>query len=556
VGEAGGDDGGSGDATMPNDAAGGDAPSDATGDGGGAADGESLDAPIDAAPLFDGNATCTGANAACKVDSDAGAVDNGLCVANTCTPCTTGQDTLCTAAYGGDAGASHVCVNGSCVAGNCHTSADCAADGGTPACLDNSCIACDAVTGNSYYVDPTNGSDEPGATGSNMAGGQKASACAFKTITHALTVIGATPAAATKILVLGPSSLAATEKYPISVPTNVVIAGQGGTVTADVPATVAGTDGGTIPGEGFILAQPNSGLESLTISGTLAAAGVGVLVNTGSGATTYVKAITVQNFSAGDGIEVAGGEIDLRAGTTLTKNVDGLYVTGSGIASSTNIDTANPVAFTANMQDGVSVDTSGSVNFVGAAGTLGAGSIVASSNMVAGIFIDQAGPSGSMPTNTLNGVVAWQNAHFGLDLRGGSSVVVKNSYVGANATGVEIAGSASIPVSYDTSHIILGSSVATDPGKNTLQSPPGDAGASPKNTAVGVCFDIPASNASQILYAFGNTWADRMGTAVIDCTQATPGALSTAAACNGGIDLGGPNVKTNNANIGTANCTH
>ncbi len=48
------------------------------------------------------------------------------------------------------------------------------------------------VSGNTFYVDPMNGNDSTG-TGSNMSGATPAPGCAFKTITRAIAIIGASP---------------------------------------------------------------------------------------------------------------------------------------------------------------------------------------------------------------------------------------------------------------------------------------------------------------------------------------------------------------------------
>ncbi len=450
----------------------------------------------------------------------------------------------------GDAGpdASDASIEGGGSAGDAST--DAASDG--PASDGN--VACDAAAGGTYYVDPVNGSDAVTSTGSDMAGGATRATCAFKTITHALSVVGA-PTTATTIVVLGPATVSAGETFPLVVPQNVVIKGQGGAVTVDVPATQP-TDGGTAPADGFVLMYPASGLESLTIDGQSLAGAAGVLVGTGSASSTYLKNVTAQNFTAGAGVAVSGsGVVTLDEGVVLTKNLDGLVLSGTASASSSNTNQASPVAFTQNTQDGVLVQGSASISFVGAAGAMGAGSILASQNAT-GLVMMQAGPGIDMPASVLTGFVAWKNTVYGLDLQGGSSVKVRSSFFGANATGVEVRTSTAT-ASDDTAYIDLG--IASSLGNNTLQSvAPSDGAASAQNTGAGLCFEI-LPNKSQTLSAEGNTWVNAAGTASIDCSQASPGALSETTACAAGVDFGGAGVQlVGGASINTVdvhNCT-
>ncbi len=317
-----------------------------------------------------------------------------------------------------------------------------------------------------------------------------------------------------------------------------VVQGQGA-VTVDVPAQQQ-TDGGTAPADGFVLAHAASGLESLIVDGQSLPGAAGVLVKSGSAAGTYLKNVTVQNFATGDGVQVTGsGVVTLESGVTLTKNAVGLALSDTGAASSANVDPSSPVAFTHNTQEGVLASGSASLSLVGAAGTMGAGSIIASQNG-SGFVMDQAGPGVNMPASLLSGVVAWKNTLYGLDLQGGSRVKVRSSFIGANATGVSVRTS-TVSASNDTSYIDLGT--AADFGKNTLQSlAPTDGGPSAQNTAAGVCYAI-LPNSSQTLSAEGNSWVNAAGSAPIDCTGASPGQLSQTTVCTGAVDVGGAGVQ-------------
>jgi hypothetical protein len=549
------------DTTPPGDDASGDSSS---GDDGGdaALDAASSDATVDATATeagadassdgasFDGNVACVGTGSACLYETDAGAGANGLCASNLCGPCVTKtDDALCNAAYAGDAGHPYICASATCVPGDCHTDGDCS--GTTVACVGNTCTACDGVSNGIYYVDPVGGSNAVASTGSDTAGGQPRAQCAFKTISHALAMIGA-PLASTKIIVLGPATVSAGETFPLSVPANVVIEGQGA-VTVQVPSQQT-TDAGVAAADGFVLGHSSSGLETLTVDGQSLGGAAGVLVTSGSAASTYLKNVTVENFAAGDGVQVTGsGVVTLEGGVKLTKNLVGLALSGTGNASSSNTDLANPVAFVQNTQDGVLVAGSASVSFAGVAGAIGAGSIVASQNG-SGIVMSQTGPGVNMPPSALAGVVAWKNTLYGLDLQGGSRVAVRSSLSGGNAIGVYVRTS-TVTASNDTSYIDLGT--AADFGKNTLQSlAPGDGGPSAQNANAGACFAI-LPNSSQTLSAQGNVWVDAAGTAAIDCTASSPGALTVSAVCTGGVDVGGSGVQlTGGAGKNTVDVSH
>src|SRR5262249_36603600 len=140
-------------------------------------------------------------------------------------------------------------------------------------------------------------------------------ACAFKTITKAISVVGTSAVANTKIIVLGTStvSLAANgETFPLVVPTNVTISSQGGTVT--VKPTAAGA--------GFTMNSASSGLTDLTIDGQVNTATQGVSI--GNGGTVTLNNVIVQNF-LNDGIRVSGsGQVTINAGTKSTGNGAGL----------------------------------------------------------------------------------------------------------------------------------------------------------------------------------------------------------------------------------------
>src|SRR5262249_33592833 len=84
--------------------------------------------------------------------------------------------------------------------------------------------ACDPVPGLTYAVDWSAGDDS--STGSHTAGGSVAGRCAFKSITHALDVIGPNPQPRTTLALFGPADpYGLFERFPIQLPHDVTILG-------------------------------------------------------------------------------------------------------------------------------------------------------------------------------------------------------------------------------------------------------------------------------------------------------------------------------------------
>src|SRR6185436_5201538 len=115
--------------------------------------------------------TFYGANTICNT---AAGVNQGKCVSRGCNTAQTGlNNTPCTANTG------DFCCSASCVAGNCCSNTDCVNNpmfGAGYACTNNSCSRCDAISGNTYFVDPVNG-DDVAATGSGRSGGATLAGC-------------------------------------------------------------------------------------------------------------------------------------------------------------------------------------------------------------------------------------------------------------------------------------------------------------------------------------------------------------------------------------------
>lgn len=477
----------------------------------------------------------------CKNDSHYGSgyvcdTGSGACVQNTCTTvnqtCSLNSSDECCAVNGSDV----------CVAGNCCTNTQCS--GGTPACEGYTCTACDVVSGPPYhyYVNPNTGSDGLGTTGSGTAAGQPNAVCAFKTIHGALAYVATKfptgAPAGTEVVVQGPSTVSNGtngETFPIDVPANILITGDGTPITVDVQSGV----------DGFVLAAANSGLAQLTVDGQTTATN-GVHAATGSASTTIVTGVTLQHF-ASNGILVDGtGALTVNGGTQANGNAqNGLYVTGSATAAISGGTLGAPTAFDDNTAAGILVDQSAAIALTGTPGTAGNGTVVANGN-ANGLLVEQAlivvGSGVFPPQNTIDGLVVWHSTADGIVLLGGSTVKMRKSYVLNNAnSGVSVKANPGQTTGMSGDYygnIDLGNSTNNDWGLNIVQSTTSSNGYS------GICFQ-PVGN--QTLNAMGNTFDGS------DCSLSTSMSVTltkSGGSCGTNVDLG----VSGAANIVTTYC--
>ncbi|HYQ44170.1 MAG TPA: hypothetical protein VER11_19445 [Polyangiaceae bacterium] len=419
-----------------------------------------------------------------------------------------------TAGSGGTSGSSGSAGNGGASAGAgggtaCTTAAQCAS---TQVCIASVCTPCDAVTFSSgstvYFVDPANGNDSNG-TGSAKSGGQAANACAFKTITRALQVIGSpTQASGAVVKLKGNVGAATGETFPISVPQYVVIQG----LTAPVTVTLAAGK------SGFNFVGTGSTLKDLILEGG-GISDVAVRLAT-SDLSATLDAVTVQNTAA-TGVDVSAGTLTLLAGTTVqmagttAARQEGITVEGTGklIAKLTT----GKISVIKNTAQGIHVIERGSVDLEGvvtsnasATPTTFAGTIVVSQNNDANIELNQTGTT-PRPLNTLKGVLATGSVNSdGLLILGGTVASVRRSvFVGNGQSGIRLlhTGTRTNGVN-DVSNIDLGK--ANDPGLNVLQG----ANDQLNNKGAGICIDIDPTQA-QTINAQGNLFA------VADCSTTT-----------------------------------
>jgi hypothetical protein len=400
----------------------------------------------------------------------------------------------------------------------CTTTAQCAS---SQVCVASVCTPCDAVAFSAgstvYFVDPANGSDSNG-TGSAKSGGQAANACAFKTITRALQVIGSpTQASGAVIKLKGNTGTASGETFPISVPQYVVIQG----ATTGVTVTLAANK------VGFDFAGTGSVLKDLVLDGG-GTSGIGARLQTAD-ATASLDAVTIQN-TAGTGVDVLAGTLTLLAGTTIQlagtaqSRQEGITVEGTGklVAKLTT----GKVSVIKNTAQGIRVIERGSVDLEGvvtsntsATPTSYTGTIVISQNNDANIELNQAGTPKSV--NTLKGVLATGSvASDGLLIFGGSVASVRKSvFVGNGLSGIHLSHTGTkVNGNNDVTAVDLGKT--NDPGWNVVQG----ANDQLNNKSAGICINLDPAQV-QVVNAQGNIFA------IPDCSTTTATVTKNLGAC-------------------------
>ena len=506
--------------------------------------------------------TDTHYGAATICNTTTGQTNSGKCVSSTCNALGT------CAANTGD-----TCCNLKCVTGNCCDDNDCHTNsmfGATYFCdVNHVCSKCAAATGNQYFVDPVNGDDST-ATGSGKTNAANLPSCSFRTITRALQVIGATPAAGTVITVVGAANVTtqlyvkkavatdpAPETLPIPVPANVKIATSVGPISMLLAATNSGF---TLAGDGAGIAAVTAA--PLTIDGNAHLSGVGILVAPGAGKAASLANVNVKN-TGDDGISVTSGNVAIGAGVTVTSagvagmRASGLNVTG-GVVTITVPAGQTATTFNGNSLHGIEVTLLGVVNATGTpaadAATTGGGTVVTSGNSRSNIYIAQT-PGMAPSVGVLDGVVGWNSTSMnsaGLEIAAGSSVKVRNSVFLDNAAyGVLITSADNTAAGNSLAGIDLGvaPTATTTFGKNVLQVTTTTA-ANHANPDAGICLQLGMNAGTQNLAAAGNSFA---GT--LDCSKNTPGgALVKSATCANHVDEAIVPATGTTATITSSNC--
>jgi hypothetical protein len=407
-------------------------------------------------------------------------------------------------------------------------------------CIDSVCTACPGVTDGNYTVDPVNGKDSTGTGNGAQAG------CAFKTITRALAVIG-TPALASTITVVGPSTLTANESFPIVLPGNLTLTTSGGAVTVNVPS---GATGFRLNAAGATTISGAAGAP-LTISGQNQKANIGISATGKSTTATTISNVTLSSFAA-EGINVTNNAaLTIGPGVKSTGNVDGLYVHASGHVVIAVPAGSATTSFDANTSHGIHVIVNAYITLTGSvtSATAGTGTVTTSKNTGAGVYILQT--PGTPPQSVIDGLVAFGNTGGpGIRLTTGSNVQVRNSAtLGNNGDGILVSlYQQGLSVNADVSKIDLGTS--TSPGLNTVQDVAGGAAV---NTSAGICLDALLPGLAP-LSALGNIFGSTNCSTTTGTVSINKSGCGNVSSCAGSVcDLG---VTGAGNDISVTKCMH
>jgi hypothetical protein len=381
-------------------------------------------------------------------------------------------------------------------------------------------VGCDGV-GATYFVDPING-DDTTATGSGTSGGAPDPTCAFKTVTAALSAIGA--AGGVTISIAGPSTLDPSEVYPFTIPVDTTVTATGGAVTVKA-----------IGGAGFMFKKTGSGIDGTldpaapVIVEAAGATQAGIAFTVGTDKTNFLRGVTVQN-AATSGVRVGGTGADVTIGEAVLvtgSKGSGLSIGDGGAHAWVTVAAGQKTTSFVSNNVGITVAGNSSLTATGAAqgAPQPGGSILVSKNVVAGIDVAQGG--NSSPLISLDGVASTANVGSGLRIALGSNIMVRNSVFLQNAQhGIHVL--ASVGGSGTAANIDLGKGGAF--GLNVVQD---GATSAISNKGVGICFMPP--NAAT-LEARGNLFGPMK-----DCST-TAAMLNRLPQCVvaavGGADLG------------------
>jgi hypothetical protein len=311
-------------------------------------------------------------------------------------------------------------------------------------------VPCGPPTAGTYFVDPNGGHDDDGGTGS--------AGCPFKSLTHALSLVGDAGAPLTVQIVNASAaptlSQSTGEVFPITVPGGVTITAEDTTKNAPlvlvaatsmpggafgvVAAATCGAASSQCP-YGFYLPNSNTRLTHLIIDGqSLPGRGRGILA-VGGVPSVGLDHVTVQHFGASAiGIIVGGGGAPSTSGPTLGPGVvvressEGLHVR-FGRARVLGGHGSDHSSFTAN-GTGIWVEAAASIDIEGTnidPAQPDTSDVDVDANSGVGLLLNPSGPAGTM--NTVRGLHVGANQAVGID--SGLPLTLRGSYVGGNAFG-------------------------------------------------------------------------------------------------------------------------
>jgi|HubBroStandDraft_1064217.scaffolds.fasta_scaffold04028_2 uncharacterized protein DUF1565 len=455
-----------------------------------------------------------------------------------------------------------------CLPGVCCAATDCPS---SERCLQHVCqsVTCAAIDGGIYYVDPSVGIDDASSTG--------AANCPYRSVTHALFVVGPDAGAGATIRiindafapVLNPST---GEVFPIEPPANVTIIADDTSKnlpTLQIPAGEAepstkegGADGFAV----FALTNPNCRVSFLIVDGNQSRTAQGFEIASQADSIDHVtienmnSGITVLNTGRGSGLEggVGGvGSFSVGPGVTVQNSLgDGLFVFGESSVDIKGGRGLDHTSFSANGQMGIYVLDYSNVTIEGAdidPAHPDDSDVDTDNNGLAGLAIAQYG-LGIEPTNVVRGLHASGNP-TGIVVKPCNQLTVRASFMGGNTQSGVYIGPAPVGVeggcSYNTKpvgRIDLGNPNGPDYGRNIFEG--SDAGGG-SNVNGAICLALATSTPSVGVSAWPTVLAAGNIFGKTDC--AVGGTLLRAATCSSQVDIGGISPNSGNV-IDVSNC--
>jgi hypothetical protein len=367
-------------------------------------------------------------------------------------------------------------------------------------------VPCGPPATGMLFVDPNAGHDDDGGTGSQ--------GCPFKSLTHALSLVGDAGVPMTVEIVntsAAPTLSQSTgEVFPITVPGGVTITAED--ATKNTPTVeVDGTSNppcGSARTCGFFLSNPNARLSHFTVNYQGMTGTNGIMI--ASPGTVTIDHVTIQNFrgTENEGIFVqipngASGIPTIGPGVVVRGSAgSGLHVFLGANVTITGGQGADHTSFSQNSW-GITVEARASVNITGTAidpSDPGTSDVDVDNNIQNGLLLNASGTG--VVTNTVHGLHAAGNGSTGILC--GLPLKLRGSYVGENGAVTNNPGG--IVVGAATCD--LGNPVGPDYGRNTLVG----------NTGWAVCND-----SGQTIPAAGNIFGS------IDC--AVGGKLDPSVTC-------------------------
>ncbi len=435
-----------------------------------------------------------------------------------------------------------------CAAGVCCVASDCPP---SERCLHHACqsVTCGPIEASTYYVDPLAGIDQAPSTGSAN--------CPFRSLTHALSVIGPDAGVGATIEIVNDAvapilSESTGEDLPITPPANVTITAQDPTQNAPILEVHANQILRDDTGQGggyvyvFALENPSCKISHLVVDGNKLDRVVAFEIHSAPGSVDHVtvrnayRGFEVENF----GVLPDGGGLDpfsIGPGVIVQdSSEDGVFLYGHGALTIHGGRGSDHTSFSQNAGTGIALRDLASLTIDGTdidPATPDENDVDTDGNKVAGLAIGQYGED-LEPGNVVRGLHSSGNWH-GIEAEPCARLKLRGSYA-ANNTGAGVYIATALPSGGECNDgdppapgdLDLGNSNGPDYGRNIFQSR--DAGPA-SNVSGSICVadvKVPAFHPPwPTILAAGNIFGGA------DC--ALGGTLKRLPTCSDQADVGG-----------------